>query len=110
MMNNKYHKDYYYKNKKYRKQNICKYCGKSLKKINKGKPPVQRRFTCNKCNSWMKGEYVFRTLVKRKDGKQPVYGVTIPKQIVEEYNLLGKKFSIKQKKNGGIIIYSQIKK
>jgi hypothetical protein len=109
-MNKEYFNKYHQRRKKFQ-NNKCKNCGKDITKLNKGKNPSERRTTCIECgkrNKWEKGEYVFRVLVKGKK-KTPVYGVTIPKSIIEKYNLLGKTFKINVSPFGKFILYTKIK-
>lgn len=54
--------------------------------------------------SW---EYVCRMLTT-KNRTGDAYGITIPKLLVEKYNLLGKKFKVDIKKKGVFIIRTKI--
>ena len=53
-------------------------------------------------------EYVCRMLTKR-NRTGDAYGITIPRKLVEEYELLGKKFKVSINKKGLFIIKTVIK-
>lgn len=109
--NNKYFRDYQRKIKKFKVKNKCKKCGADLSKINRGRKVSYRRILCNNClkHRGARGEYVFRVIGKYKNGRE-IYGVTIPKDYIKKYNLLGQKFKIRISPAGKFILYSKIKK
>ena len=105
---NKYANKYYHNKQKYT-NNKCKKCGKNISRLNKGKNKSQRRVTCKDCgNRGMRGEYIFRVIGKYKDNRKDIYGVTVPQELVEKFNLLGKKFKIRTGFGGKLILYTQI--
>lgn len=104
-MDNKYHLDYYHGVvKKNALITECTICGKDISKL-----PKNRKI-CNKCINHrakgMKGEYKCRIIVQPSRGN-PTYGITVPEEIMNKYNLYNKKFKIKVSPKGKFVLYTR---
>lgn len=57
----------------------------------------------------MYGEYKCRVIVQPSKGSA-TYGITIPEEIMNKYNLYDKRFKIRISPKGKFILYSQVDK
>ena len=96
------------------KRKTCKFCKRRIKM------KENQEFCSDICRhsyrrdilykKWGRGpsyQYICRVLTtKNKSGD--AFGITIPRELVEKYNLLGKKFDIEVKKKGVFVIKTNI--